>query len=158
MSYSNPHDDRHEKWIDKNVLVTGGASFIGSHLSEKLVSLGANVTVVDDLSSGNLENLSTIKSELKFIKKDLEYIEKDEISEIFRDQNVVFHLAAVHGGRGYIQTHPADVCSNLSIDHHVFEAVADLGDSVENMVFASTACVYPPDMQNKGSRLSTKRK
>ena len=156
MSYSNPSNDRHEKWIDKKVIVTGGASFIGSHLVEKLVSLGANVTVVDDLSSGNLENLSAIKSKIKFIKKDLEYIEKEEIREIFQDQNIVFHLAAVHGGRGYIQTHPADVCSNLSIDHHVFEAIASSSNSIENLVFASTACVYPTDMQNKGSNYQLK--
>jgi UDP-glucose 4-epimerase len=156
MVHSKPENDPQEKWIGKNVLVTGGASFIGSHLAEKLVSLGANVTVVDDLSSGNLENLSTVKNKIKFIKKDLEYIEKDEIREIFRDKNIVFHLAAVHGGRGYIQTHPADVCSNLSIDHHVFEAIADSSNSMENLVFASTACVYPPDKQNKGSNYQLK--
>ena len=46
------------KWNDTNVLVTGGASFIGSHLVDKLISLGANVTVVDNLSSGKLENLT----------------------------------------------------------------------------------------------------
>jgi nucleoside-diphosphate-sugar epimerase len=143
-------NDKHQaKWRDKNVLVTGGASFIGSHLVDMLVSLGANVTVVDDLSSGNLHNLSESTSRITFIKKDLEYIEKYELREIFRDQNIVFHLAAVHGGRGYIQTHPADVCSNLSIDHHVFEAAADSGDSMENLVFASTACVYPPAMQSE---------
>ena len=142
-------DTHQAKWRDKNVLVTGGASFIGSHLVDKLVSLGANVTVVDDLSSGNVENLLAAKPSIKFIKKDLEYIEKHEMRGIFRDQNIVFHLAAVHGGRGYIQTHPADVCSNLSIDHHVFEAAADSGDSMENLVFASTACVYPPSMQAK---------
>lgn len=155
---SSDFTDHHlNKWIDKNVIVTGGASFIGSHLVEKLVMLDAHVTAVDDLSSGNLENLSAVKNKIRFIKKDLEYIEKDEIREIFRDQNIVFHLAAVHGGRGYIQTHPADVCSNLSIDHHVFEAIADSGDSMENLVFASTACVYPPDMQ-KDSNYQLKEK
>jgi len=159
MPFTDFIDEHQRKWMDKNVIVTGGASFIGSHLVDKLVSLGADVTVVDDLSSGNLENLSAIKNRFKFIKKDLEYIEKDEMREIFRDQNIVFHLAAVHGGRGYIQTHPADVCSNLSIDHHVFEAAADSGDSMENLVFASTACVYPPDMQNKiGSNYQLKEK
>jgi len=74
MSFMDFIDDHQEKWIDKNVLVTGGASFIGSHLVDKLVSLGANVTVVDDLSSGNLENLLSVKNRFKFIKKDLEYI------------------------------------------------------------------------------------
>jgi len=136
-----------EKWVEKNVIVTGGASFIGSHLVDKLVCVGANVTVVDNLSSGTIDNLRDSRDKIKLIKKDLEHVAKDEVKQIFKNQNIVFHLAAVHGGRGYIQTHPADVCSNLSIDHHVFEAASQ--NNVENIVFASTACVYPDDLQSK---------
>jgi len=44
------------RWEDVSVLVTGGASFIGSHLVDKLTQIGAKVTVVDDLSSGTMEN------------------------------------------------------------------------------------------------------
>ena len=44
-----------EFWTEKNVLVTGGASFIGSHLVDQLVSLGAEVTIADDLSTGKLK-------------------------------------------------------------------------------------------------------
>lgn len=110
------------KWIDKRVIVTGGASFIGSHLVDRLVNLGAKVTVIDDLSSGKLENLNESENKITFVRKNLEYITKEGIKKLFNDIEVVFHLAAVHGGRGYIQKHPADVCSNLSIDHHVFEA------------------------------------
>jgi nucleoside-diphosphate-sugar epimerase len=135
------------KWKETNVLVTGGASFIGSHLVDKLISHGANVTVVDDLSSGKMENLSESWNKIKFIKKDLEYIVKEDIKRIFHDQETVFHLAAVHGGRGYISTHPADICSNFAIDHHVFEACIDT--NVEKIVFASTACVYPDKLQEK---------
>ena len=143
------------KWIDKRVLVTGGASFIGSHLVDTLVQLGTKVTVVDNLSSGKIHNLEQSINQVKFIQKDLEYITKDEISQIFYDQNIVFHLAAVHGGRGFIQTHPADVCSNFSIDHHVFEAA--LNSNVENIVFSSTACVYPSILQSKiGSNYNLK--
>jgi len=54
---------------NKKVLVTGGASFIGSHLVDKLVSLKSNVTVVDDLSSGRLENLSNVIDKIKFVKE-----------------------------------------------------------------------------------------
>ena len=135
----------HSKWKESKVLVTGGASFIGSHLVDKLLSLGASVTVVDNLSSGKLENLHKSRNKIKFIKKDLEYLVKDDIKNIFRDQEKVFHLASVHGGRGYISTHPADVCSNFAIDHHVFEA--SLNANVENVIFASTACVYPNKLQ-----------
>jgi nucleoside-diphosphate-sugar epimerase len=135
------------RWADSNVLVTGGASFIGSHLVDKLVSLGANVTVVDNLSSGTIENLGESWKKIKFVKKDLEYIYKQDIQDIFKDQEKVFHLAAVHGGRGFISHHPADVCSNFAIDHHVFEACTN--SNVEKVVFASTACVYPTKLQEE---------
>lgn len=134
------------KWQDVNVLVTGGASFIGSHLVDKLVNFGAHVTVVDNLSSGKLENLSQSFSKIKFIKKDLEYILKDDLKNIFKDQEKVFHMAAVHGGRGYIATHPADVNSNFAIDHHVFEACMMVDAHV---IFGSTACVYPTKLQSE---------
>tara|TARA_B100001123_G_C15323378_1_gene1028663 strand:- start:1245 stop:2294 length:1050 start_codon:yes stop_codon:yes gene_type:complete len=133
-------------WNETNVLVTGGASFIGSHLVDKLVYLGSKVTVVDNLSSGTLENLDQSKEKITFLNQDLEYISKSDLDKIFRDQEIVFHLAAVHGGRGYITTHPADVSSNYSIDHHVFEGCND--SNVKNLVFASTACVYPTKLQD----------
>lgn len=135
------------KFRDINVIVTGGASFIGSHLVDRLVNLGSNVTVVDNLSSGKKENLDASWEKIRFVHKDLEYIHKDELKTIFKDQTLVFHLAAVHGGRGYITTHPADVSSNLAIDHHVFEACTDA--TVEKIVFSSTACVYPTELQAK---------
>ena len=59
-------------WRDKKVVVTGGASFIGSHLVDKLVELGADVTVIDDFSSGKLENLSQSLSKIRVIRMDLE--------------------------------------------------------------------------------------
>lgn len=136
-----------EKWKDVRALVTGGASFIGSHLVDKLVRLGAKVTVVDDLSSGKLENLRDSSSKILFIKKDLEFITKGEIKDIFEGQEKVFHLAAVHGGRGFISSHPADIASNLAIDHHVFQA--SLESDVQNVTYASTACVYPVKLQSE---------
>ena len=133
------------KWKNKEVLVTGGASFIGSHLADELAELGAGVRVVDNLSSGKLENLSSSKDEVDFLKADLEYSKLSDIVKLFEGIDIVFHLAAVHGGRGYIDTHPADVCSNLAIDHHVFEAAYRAGAA--KVVFASSACVYPPRLQ-----------
>tara|TARA_A100001037_G_scaffold281269_1_gene284766 strand:+ start:298 stop:1347 length:1050 start_codon:yes stop_codon:yes gene_type:complete len=134
-------------WKDTHVTVTGGASFIGSHLVDKLVSLGANVSVIDNLSSGKKENLLQSWEDIQFKENDLEYITKSDISNLFKDQEIVFHLAAIHGGRGFITKHPADVSSNFSIDHHVFEACMDT--NVKNLVFASTACVYPTELQSE---------
>jgi len=133
-------------WDDKRVLVTGGASFIGSHLVDKLVEMGANVTVLDNFSSGTLENLSQSRDKTNIITLDLEWCDLSELVRVFKDQEVIFHLAATHGGRGYITTHPADVSSNFAIDHHVFEA--SLKANVEKVVSASSACVYPPKLQD----------
>ena len=132
-------------WNETNVLVTGGASFIGSHLVDRLVSLGAHVNVADDLSTGKMDNLEQSKDKIEFIKTDLEYNSKSEARNIFQDNEIVFHLAADHGGRGYISSHPADVCSSFAVDHHVFEACSDT--NVEKVVFSSSACVYPTDLQ-----------
>ena len=134
-------------WASKKVLVTGGASFIGSHLVDSLVALGSKVTVVDNLSSGTLDNLESSFSKINFVKEDLEYSSLNALVSLFKGNDVVFHLAATHGGRGYIDSHPADITSNFAIDHHVFEASA-LGE-VGKVVFASTACVYPPVLQSK---------
>jgi UDP-glucose 4-epimerase len=145
------------EWQDTNVLVTGGASFIGSHLVDSLVKRGANVTVIDNLSSGKIENLNKSWDRIKFMKLDLEYPLKKEFTKIFEDKDTVFHFAAVHGGRGFISTHPADITSNLVMDHHVFEACVN-GD-VKKVIFASTACVYPTKLQEKiGSDYTLKEK
>ncbi|MDE1865676.1 MAG: NAD-dependent epimerase/dehydratase family protein [Candidatus Micrarchaeota archaeon] len=135
-------------WDGKNVMVTGGASFIGSHLVDDLIALGANVSVVDDLSSGKLANL-TPNPRLKFKKMDLETASMTAIKKVFKGNEVLFHLAAVHGGRGYIDTHPADCSSNFAIDHRVFDAACASG--VERVAFASSACAYPPRLQESFS-------
>ena len=56
---------------NKKVLVTGGASFIGSHLVDALVAAGAKITVIDDLSSGKLDNLQQSIDKISFIHGDL---------------------------------------------------------------------------------------
>ena len=71
-------------WKDTHVTVTGGASFIGSHLVDKLVSLGANVSVIDNLSSGKKENLLQSWEDIQFKENDLEYITKSEITNLFK--------------------------------------------------------------------------
>ncbi|MGD9139776.1 MAG: SDR family NAD(P)-dependent oxidoreductase, partial [Desulfobacterales bacterium] len=77
----------------KKVLVTGGAGFIGSHLVEALVSDGCQVTVLDNLSSGNLKNLDSVMDRIIFYKNDIRELEM--LVNAAEDCDVVFHLAAV---------------------------------------------------------------
>ena len=55
----------------KKVIVTGGCGFIGSHLSEKLVNLGIDVVILDNLSTGRLENIKEFKKKVKFYRVDI---------------------------------------------------------------------------------------
>src|SRR2546426_10930898 len=87
-------------WRDRPVLVTGGASFIGSHLVDALVERGARVRVVDDLSSGRPENIKghVEGRRVGFIEADLGASGAAE--KAVDGMSVVFHLAADHAGRG----------------------------------------------------------
>jgi nucleoside-diphosphate-sugar epimerase len=142
-------------WKNKSVLVTGGASFISSHLVDSLLAKGAVVKVVDDLSSGKLSNLeyplrkdsSNVWNfgDLSVFKGDLK--ERSFTRSVMKDVDTVFHLAALHGGRGYIDTHPAQCCTNMILDQLVFEEAQRAG--VERVCFASSACVYPSYLQEE---------
>ena len=139
-----------EIWQHKRVLVTGGASFIGSNLVDALIARGAHVRVVDDLSSGRLENIQAHVSSgrVSFIEADLR--EPGVARSAMKDIQVVFHLAADHGGRGYVDLHQAGPASNLFLDGLVFWEAVKAG--VEKVVYASSGCVYPNSMQTDTAR------
>lgn len=132
-------------WTGRRTLVTGGASFIGSHLVDALVERGAAVRVVDNLSSGRLENLSghIASGAVEFREGNL--LEQDVARAAVEGIETVFHLAADHGGRGYLELHQAACATNLALDTNLFMACRDAG--VEKVVFASSGCVYPTFMQ-----------
>ncbi len=133
-------------WQGKNVLVTGGASFIGSHLVDALVQKEASVRIVDDLSSGRMENVKyhVDAGRIQFIKADLR--DSDVARDAVEGMEVVFHLAADHGGRGYVDLHQAACSSNLLLDGLVFRACHKA--NVQKVVFASSGCVYPNYLQD----------
>jgi nucleoside-diphosphate-sugar epimerase len=132
-------------WKSRPVLVTGGASFIGSHLVGELVERGAAVRVVDDLSSGQMANIQehVDAGRVEFIRGDLKVngLAKKAVDGI----SVVFHLAADHGGRGYVELHQSACALNMTLDQLVFDAAAR--GRVDKVVFASSGCVYPNDLQ-----------
>ena len=138
-------------WRNTRTLVTGGASFIGSHLVDALLAKGAKVRVVDNLSSGRLENIQAHvdAGDVEFVHADLNdpYVAETAARGI----NVVFHLAADHGGRGYVDLHQVACATNLLLDGLVFKACHKAG--VEKVVYASSGCVYPNHIQTDPSQI-----
>ena len=138
-------------WRNANALVTGGASFIGSHLVDALIALGARVRVVDNLSSGKLDHIRphVDAGRVEFTHADL----NDPLvaDQAVRGMNVVFHLAADHGGRGYVDLHQVACATNLVLDGLVFKACSKA--SVDKVVYASSGCVYPNHLQTDPGRI-----
>ena len=133
-------------WKKKSILVTGGASFISSHLIDLLVERGARrIRVVDDLTSGRLENIQTHIDAgiLEFHRLDL--LEPGVAQSMVAGIDVVFHLAAIHGGRGFVDLHQAACSQNLAMDGMLIKAAYEAG--VGKFVFASSGCVYPNHLQ-----------
>jgi nucleoside-diphosphate-sugar epimerase len=132
-------------WSSKKVLVTGGASFIGSTLVDALVDRGARVRVVDDFSSGRTENLRGRLSDgsIDVVPGDLR--DPAVAASAVEGIDVVFHLAADHGGRGYVDLHQYACSTNLGLDANVFEKALEAG--VEKITYASSGCVYPLYLQ-----------
>lgn len=127
------------EWKDKRVLVTGGASFIGSHLVDALVAKDATVRVVDNLSSGKLENIRRHLEQETTEFRQADLLDPQVAREAVKDIQIVFHLAADHGGRGYVDLHQVACSTNLILDGQLFKAAYEAG--VEKVVFASSGCV-----------------
>lgn len=143
-----PVDASQLQYSGESVLVTGGASFIGSHLVELLVAQGARVTVADDFSSGSTRNLKNVADGIKILAGDLR--DSAFTARAVSGVETIFHLAALHGGRGYIDSHPVECTNNMLLDHVVFSSAVEAG--VRRLVHASSACVYPVDLQASDSR------
>ena len=138
-------------WMKQKVLVTGGASFIGSALTDALVKRGARVRIVDNLSSGRVENVEQHLDAhaIELIEDDL--LRPGAAEKAVEGMEVVFHLAADHGGRGYVDLHQAACATNLALDGTVFRACYRA--KVQKVVFASSGCVYPNHLQNNPSEI-----
>jgi nucleoside-diphosphate-sugar epimerase len=133
-------------WTNAKVLITGGASFIGSSLAKELIGRRARVRVVDSLVSGKMGNVERLREhgEVEFRQADLR--ELAVAREVMKDVDYVFHLAADHGGRGYVDLHQAACATNFALDGVVINAAREVG--VHKMIFASSGCVYPNHRQN----------
>jgi len=120
-------------------LITGGAGFIGSHLAEALVAEGQEVHVIDDLSTGRLENLAAIESEPRFSFTEASLSDTALVEARVEWADVVHHLAAVVGVRRILQRPLETLRTNIDGTEVVLEAASRLG---RREMIASTSEVY----------------
>ncbi|MHA1594173.1 MAG: NAD-dependent epimerase/dehydratase family protein [Candidatus Baldrarchaeia archaeon] len=125
----------------ENVVVTGGAGFLGSHLVDKLIFRGCNVTVIDNLSSGKIDNLrvSLTSGRLRVVIQDLKNVNDEWMAE-FKNKDVVFHFAANPEVRVSVTDPQIHFEENLRVTFNVLEAMRKC--DVPLIVFASTSTVY----------------
>jgi UDP-glucose 4-epimerase len=120
-------------------LITGGAGFIGSHLSEALLSRGDEVFVLDDLSTGSVENIRHLKTNPRFHYIFDSIMNKHLLAELVDESDVIFHLAAAVGVRLIVESPVRTIETNV----HGTQNVLDAASKKKKLVFAaSTSEVY----------------
>ena len=122
-----------------NFLITGGAGFIGGHLTEKLLSLGHKVTVIDNYSTGSPRNLAKVRSnsDLQVIEEDL--LEAVDLEKIITNCDVIYHLAAAVGVELVVHDPVRTIRTNVEGSARVLELAAKYHKRV---ILASTSEVY----------------
>ena len=119
-------------------LVTGGAGFIGSHLAEALHGRGAKVVVLDNLSTGAMENLAWARGELTFVQGDL--CDRELLQKLVRGTDWIFHLGA-YPSVPYSVEHP-ERTNRDNLDAVVMLLSESRDSGVKRIVFSSSSSVY----------------
>ncbi len=123
-----------------NVLVTGGAGFIGSHLVDALVAQGFQVKVLDNLHRGKLENIRSHlqAGSIEFVQKDIR--DYDSLVQEFAQMDAVFHLAAQSNVLGAVQDMDYSFYSNVVGTYNVLKACQV--NRVKRLIFTSSREAY----------------
>ena len=126
---------------DKRVLVTGGAGFIGSHLVHKLASLGCEVTIIDNLTSGSIKNIESLidSDKVELYTMGVEDASVGIPIHMNRPE-YVFHLAAIPGVSESVDDPLSTNKVNLSGSLNLLNSCVDIG--VERFIFASSSSIY----------------
>ena len=127
------------------ILVTGGAGFIGSHLVETLLNQGEEIWVLDDLSTGNLQNIWHLFENPHFHFVEGSVLDELKLKEIMRPSRMVYHLAAVVGVKLVVEEPLWTIETNVRGTELVLKLALQLGCKV---LITSTSEVYGKDIRN----------
>jgi UDP-glucuronate decarboxylase len=124
-----------ESFTGKNILVTGGAGFIGSWISDVMIDFGANVTVVDDFSTGRMKNIDHLinNKSFKLIKNNVCTFNSETKFDF------IFHMAA-HASPDEYTAHPIDTLLTSALGTQKISEIARKNDAT--LLFASTSETY----------------
>lgn len=123
---------------NRTVLVTGGCGFIGSHLAQALVDLGAQVTIIDDFSTGSFDNIASCADKIRFIHDSI--VNPDACELAMEGQMIVFHQAAYISVAGSVLAPAICHATNVTGTFNLLEAARK--HNVRRFVYASSAAVY----------------
>jgi len=120
-------------------VITGGAGFIGSHLTDYLLAAGDEVVVFDDLSTGNLQNLTEAFKNPNFNFVEGTVLDKEAVTEVIAGADRVFHMAAAVGVQLIVEQPLTSLRTNIHGTENVLDAVKAAG---AKLLLASTSEVY----------------
>lgn len=128
-------------------LITGGAGFIGSHLAEALLKRKEEVVVIDNLSTGSMENIEKLKDNPKFTFHLDTIMNETLMKRLIKDCDVVYHMAAAVGVKYIIDNPLESLHTNVKGTEIVLELANSLGK--KKVIIASTSEIYGKDRQGK---------
>jgi UDP-glucose 4-epimerase len=119
------------------ILVTGGAGFIGSHLVEALVARGDSVTVLDNGSTGSLENLASVKERIQIVNGDIR--DNALVESLIEKTDLIFHMAAALGVNTILESTLESISTNIVGSEVILTSAAK---NKKRIVIASTSEIY----------------
>src|SRR2546428_12697141 len=122
-----------------NILITGGAGFIGSHLAEGMIAAGREVTAVDDLSTGSKSNLQRLLTNERFRLVVGDVCDQTAMTALVERSDVIFHLAAAVGVELIVKRPVQTIETNI----HGTEVILQLANAFrKKIIIASSSEVY----------------
>jgi len=139
-------------YCNKHVLITGGSGFIGSHLVEKLVELGAQVAVIDNLSTGFLHNIAAVTEKITFLEESI--TDFQVCLNATKQKDIIFHLAAQTSVPESVQKPNECFTTNVRGTFNLLEAARI--NNVQRFAFSSSAAVYGAQKEECSENMTCK--